>query len=202
MEPLTAFLLLLLVMDPLGNIVVFTTALRNVPDKRRPRVIARESLIALAILIFFLLAGPLLMSLLDLTQPALELSGGVLLFVISIGMVFPKLLRHGVTDEATTGSDSEPFIVPLATPFIAGPSAMAVLLIHVQQEPGRMVEWFVALLGAWLITTTLLLSGERISRFLGHRGLTACERLMGMLLIVIAIQMSLNGVEHFLSQLP
>ncbi len=191
MDTLSATLLLLTIMDPLGNVATFVASLRSVPQERRLRVIARELVIALVILIVFLFTGPWLLGLLHLKQEALFISGGIVLFLIAIKMIFP-LSRHD--DEII----AEPFIVPLATPMVAGPSVLATLLVLVSAHPEQMGRWLIALLVAWSITAAVLLCAPSIARVLKEKGSLAVERLMGMLLVMVAVQMFLNGIEHYL----
>jgi len=191
MDTLSATLLLLTIMDPLGNVATFVSGLRPVPPERRLRVIARELVVALVILVVFLFVGPWLLGLLHLKQEALFISGGIVLFLIALKMIFPPS-RH---DEEVT---MEPFIVPLAVPMIAGPSVLATLLVLVSTQPEQIWRWFTALLIAWGITAAVLLCAPAISRVLKEKGSMAVERLMGMLLVMVAVQMFLNGIEHYL----
>ncbi len=187
----SAILTLFLVMDPIGNTPLFIVYLKDVKEKRRGWVVARESLFALAILLAFLLFGPALMRLLDIKLESLYISGGVLLFLIAVGMIFPAGAYLGIHGEDL--SEGEPFIVPLAVPLIAGPSTMATIMIFASQ-PEPLWVWLVALIVAWGATTTILMAASGFSRLLGRRGLRACERLMGMVLTVLAVQMFINGV--------
>jgi multiple antibiotic resistance protein len=191
MDTLSATLLLLTIMDPLGNVATFVSALRPVPAEKRLRVIARELVAALVILVAFLFAGPWLLGLLHLKQEALFISGGVVLFLIALKMIFPPS-KH---DEDPM---SEPFIVPLATPMVAGPSVLATLLVLVSTQPDKLWNWFTALMIAWAITAAVLLCSPAIARVLKEKGSMAVERLMGMLLVMVAVQMFLNGIEHYL----
>jgi multiple antibiotic resistance protein len=192
MTLISAALLLFLVMDPLGNIPLFLTALKNVPPERRTKVIMRELLIALLIMIVFLFSGQAFLSALHISEPALTATGGVILFLIAIKMIFPNS-----NDSATPNNEDEPFIVPLAIPYIAGPSALATLLLIMNGEPDRWVEWLGALFAAWFVTGLILLSAGFLAKILRNRGLIAIERLMGMILVAIAIQMLMNGIAEF-----
>ena len=191
MTTASAIVLLLVIMDPLGNVANFIAALQSVPPERRVRVIARELLFALGILLFFLFCGRWVLGLLHLKEEALFISGGIVLFLIAIKMIFPA---------ATTESSEpmEPFIVPLATPLIAGPSLIATLLVIVSSEPQSMGKWLIALLSAWAISAAVLLCAPVLSRVLKKKGSIAVERLMGMLLVMIAVQMFLNGIERYM----
>ena len=199
MKLLSAILTLFLVMDPVGNVPVFMSYLKDVKEGRRTWVVARESLFALLILLAFLFFGPRLMTLLNIGPAALYISGGVLLFLISVAMIFPGPGHLGIqTDGQTNGQiDGEPFIVPLAVPFIAGPSTMATIMIFSSQRE-ELWLWVEALLVAWVLAAGILLLSSGFSRLLGQRGLRACERLMGMVLTVVAVQMFLDGIGHFL----
>ena len=193
MTVFSAALLLFLVMDPFGNISFFITALEPVDENRRTRVVIRELLVALLVLVTFLFAGQHLLRVLGISGPALTVAGGTVLFLIAVRMIFPKV-RNG-SDEDLAG---EPFIVPLAVPYVAGPSAMASLLLIMNREPERYLEWLLALFAAWLATGLILSMAPSLSRLLGRRVLIAIERLMGMLLVAIAIQMMMTGVAQFM----
>lgn len=186
---------LFFVMDPLGNIPVFNAVLSRFSPQRRAQITARELVIALVILLVFLFAGTALLEFLGLTQPSLSIAGGVLLFIIALRMIFP----HAAGELAT--EKDEPFIVPLAMPMVAGPSTIAILLLLSSTEPARIWEWCTALVIAWAGTTLLLTASPFLLRVLGDRGLRALERLMGMLLVLLATQMLLNGVREFVQSL-
>jgi small neutral amino acid transporter SnatA (MarC family) len=194
MTVLSAGVMLFLVLDPLGNIPFFLSILKEVPPKRRRWVMIRELLIALGVLVAFLLGGRELLSIMQLRQEAISIAGGIVLFLIAIKMVFPP--RDGGIFGPT--GQGEPFIVPLAIPGVAGPSAMAALLLLTSTQPGREVEWGGALLVAWLATAVILLCSTWLFRLLGESVLTALERVMGMLLIALSVQMFLGGLEAYL----
>jgi MarC family membrane protein len=189
--PMTAFsaaILLFFVMDPIGNIPLFLAALKPVEPSRRLWVVSRELLIAYGLLVGFLYAGRPLLSVLGISEPALTMAGGIVLFLIAIRMVFPA--AHGSLGEPV---DGEPFVVPLAIPYIAGPSALAAVLLMTSGDPGRQAEWLTAVSLAWLASAVILLLGAKLSSFLGEKGITAIERLMGMVLVASAVQMFLDG---------
>jgi len=192
---ISAALLLFLVMDPLGNIPLYLTALKNVDPKRRTKVILRELLIALLVMVIFLFSGQAFLSALHISEPALTATGGVILFLIAIKMIFPQASHTDVQN------DEEPFIVPLAIPYVAGPSALATLLLIMNGEPERWLEWLGALFAAWLMTGVILLAAGPLAKVLRNRGLIAIERLMGMILVAIAIQMLMNGIAEFYESL-
>lgn len=193
MDFLSATVLLFLIMDPLGNIPLYQVVLRRVANEKRQRVIARELLFAYLILCVFLLAGQSILSLLGLEQSSLSIAGGVILFLIALRMVFPDVHGHVVEEE-----EAEPFIVPLAVPFVAGPSAIAALLLLVSRQPEQIWSWWAALTLAWLASALILLATDPMLRVLGQRGIRAVEKLMGMLLIMISIQMLLDGLGAYL----
>ena len=190
MTTLSAAIVLFLVMDPLGNILLFVTALRSVPAARRKRVVVRELLIAYAVLVVFLFTGEHLLHVLNISGPALTIAGGIVLFLIALRMVFPS-----VDNTLAENIKGEPFLVPLAIPYVAGPSTLATLLLLMSREPQRWPEWLLALSGAWLASAIILVLGGYIGEFLGRRGLLALERLMGLLLVALAVQMSIEGLR-------
>lgn len=189
----SAAITLLLIMDPLGNIPAFLSVLKSVPERLRKRIIVRESCIALIILIFFLFFGQRILLEMHISPPALAIAGGIILFLISLRMIFPE---HNNEDKRR--QTIEPFIVPLAVPLIAGPSTMTMVMLLANQAPYAMNRWLLALLLAWLITTVILVFADLLSKLLGERGLTAIERLMGMILTTVAVQMFLTGFEQFM----
>jgi multiple antibiotic resistance protein len=190
MTIISAALLLFLVIDPVGNIPFFLIALKRVDAARQRIVVIRELLIALGVLVFFLFAGPFLLSLLHISEPALTIAGGVILFLIALRMVFPSAEKSLHEDV-----EGEPFIVPLAIPYVAGPSALATELLLMSREPNRWPEWLLAVTLAWFGASVIILSASNLGRVLGTKGLIAIERLMGMILITVAIQMLLTGVR-------
>lgn len=188
----SAALLLFLVMDPLGNIPFFLSALKHVDPARQARVVMRELCIALVVLIVFLFAGMQILELLGISEPALTIAGGVILFLISLRMVFPNTEKPLEEDVA-----GEPFVVPLAIPYVAGPSALATEILLMSQHPARWPEWLIALFLAWCASSIILFAASGLRRILGQKGLIAIERLMGMVLITVAIQMLMNGIKVF-----
>ena len=192
----SAVVILLLVMDPIGNIPLFVSLLRNVEPRRRVRVIVRECLIAFAVLIVFAFFGKSILDLFGISDPSLTIAGGVILFLIALRMIFRG--PEGVFGDMPEG---EPFIVPLATPAIAGPAAIATIVLLVSAAPQRLPEWIGAVSIAMLVTLTLLTVAGHVSRLVGERVLIAFERLMGLILTAIAIEMLLRGVSAFVRQL-
>lgn len=193
----SAAITLFLVMDPLGNIPIFLSILNPIESKKRSAIILRETLIAFLILTAFLFAGQNILNGLNITQPALSISGGIILFLIAIKMIFPA--SHNEQTKARESMATEPFIVPLAIPLIAGPSAMATVLLFSNGSPDKLLIWFAALTIASIACTVILLFANKLRKILGQKGLSAIERLMGMILTTLAVQMFLNGVSSYFS---
>ena len=186
----TAAALLFLVMDPIGNIPFFLSCLKGVDPKRRTRIIIREMCIGLVIIMLMLFSGQYLMRLFDLSEESLNIAGGVILFLIALKMIFSG--GEGVFSARLEG---EPFIVPLATPLVAGPSLMAIITVFMTKEPNRWMEWTFACLAAWLVSSVILISSGYLSRFLGPKFLAAVESLMGLLLTAVSVEMFIKGVK-------
>lgn len=186
-----------LVMDPLGNIPFFLAALKQVDVGRQSFVVKRELAAAFVVMVVFLFAGQSLLTLLHISEPALTIAGGVILFLIALRMVFPSAENSMQED-----FHGEPFIVPLAIPYVAGPSLLAAELLLMSREPHRWPEWLIALTIAWSGAAIIILLANRLRNLLGQKGLIALERLTGMILVAIAIQMFLAGIETYIRQLP
>ncbi len=193
MDTISAFITLVLVMDPLGNVPIFLSVLKDVKRGRRERIILREMLIALGVLLLFLFGGQAALNLLGLEQEAVSVAGAIVLFLIAIRMIFPS--PYGLMGDTPEG---EPFVVPLAIPLVAGPSSLAFAMLMVHNDPTRMMDWTLALVGAWAVSAVVLLASPILLRALGNRGLIAMERLMGMVLVMIAVQMFFDGLQSFL----
>lgn len=189
----SAAVLLFFLMDPLGNIPVLLAVLKDIDPKRQRVIIAREVCIALVILIIFLFMGKPLLNFLHLQQEAVTISGGLILLIIGLRMIFPK--PEGIMGHQPSG---EPFLVPIAIPLIAGPSILAMLILMTQSNPGNMKNWLMAVVLAWAASSAILLSAPSLLRILKLRGLTALERLMGMILVMMAVQMLINGFRVLL----
>jgi multiple antibiotic resistance protein len=193
MDLLSAVITLFLIMDPVGNIPLFLSVLKDVAPERRRIVLIREICIAYVVLLLFLFIGAYVLRLLHLQQETISIAGGIVLFLIALRMIFPP--EGGILGETLEG---EPFVVPLAIPLIAGPSTLAALLLLQQASPGRGRELLLAVTIAWVLSAVILLSSTALYRVLRQRGLIAMERLMGMLLVMVAVQMFMNGVAEFL----
>ncbi len=190
---LSAFILLLLVLDPVGNVSTFMALLKGVEPARRKKVILRECAAAAVLLFLFLAVGERFLKLLGLSQSSLGIAGGIILFLIALRMVFES------SDKVFGGlPQGEPFIVPLAIPMLVGPSALATVILLSTEHHVGVGSAMLAILLAMAVTTAVLLLGERITRVLGERGLQAMERLMGLLLTAIAVEMFLRGIREFM----
>jgi len=189
----SAAITLILVLDPIGNVPAFLAILSPVDAERRARIVLRETLIAFFLLTIFLFAGKHILNGLNITAPALGIAGGIILFLIAIKMIFPP--ETGGQRERPMG---EPFIVPLAIPLVAGPSALTTVTLLGSQNPQYIWEYFIALVLAGIVCTLTLLFANTLRKILGNKGLLAMERLMGMVLTTVAVQMFLNGLEAYL----
>ena len=183
----------ILVMDPLGNVPLFLASLKNTAPERRQWVILRECLIALVVMVSFLFAGRGLLNLLHVDDAALKAAGGVILLLISTRMAFPTPERN-LTEPVT---HDEPFIVPLAVPYMAGPSLLAVIVVFVSQSPESLPWYLGGLVASWAISTVVLYFSGFLQRVVGTRALVAVERLMGMILVLLAVQMMFDGTKAF-----
>lgn len=192
----SAVVLLLLVCDPFGNVPIFISALRDVPSERRRRIILRECLIAFAVLTVFVFIGRPFLDLLGLSELSLQIGGAVVLMLVAIRMVFPS--PEGVYGQPPGG---EPFIVPLAVPALAGPSALATVLLLVSRDPQRTWAWVAAIAVVMAVSALILAFAERLQHWLGERVTVAFERLMGLVLAAIAVELMLRGIKTFVAQL-
>jgi multiple antibiotic resistance protein len=187
---------LFLLMDPIGNIPFYISFLKGVEPKRQRKIIVRELLIALGIIILFNFIGDALMQFLSIQQDTIQIAGGIILFLLCLKMVFPP--PHDGT-ENLPHTAAEPFIVPLAVPLVAGPGVLAAVMIYAKQTNSWVMV--VAILIAWLVSLVILIASSWLKNILGWRGILATERLMGLVLSLIAIEMFLNGVSTFISHL-
>ena len=188
----SAFVLLLLILDPFGNLPVFISIMRGLPEKRRLPVALREIGIAYVVLLLFMWGGQGFLRLMSLSQPALEVAGGVILLMVAIKMIF------GTSDDIFGGAgDREPLIFPIAVPLLAGPSALATVLLLASRQPSDFFTWVGALTAAITVTGGLLLLAEPLLRWLGDSVMQAAEKLMGLILTAVAVQMLLSGIRSY-----
>ena len=189
-EIISAAVLLILIMDPLGNLPIFMSVLKHTEPKRRRAIMIRELFIALLVMLIFLFAGEKILAFLNLRAETVSISGGIILFLIAIKMIFPSATGN------STGlpAGEEPFIVPLAIPLVAGPTILASLMLLSHQYPNQMGHLVIA----WGGTFVILLQSSLFLRLLGEKGVNALERLMGLILVMMATQMFLDGVRMWM----
>ena len=189
---LSALVLLLLVLDPLGSLPIFIGVMQGVAPPRRRRVALREGVIAFGVLLAFMWGGQGFLSLMRLSERSLEVAGGVILLIIAIRMIFT-----GGSEAYAADGEREPFIFPLAVPLLAGPSAMATVLLLASRQPERLWSWVGALTLAMAVSTAVLLSAHHIRRWLGGSLVSAIEKLMGLVLTAVAVEMILAGLKRY-----
>ena len=184
-------ILIFFILDPLGNIPLLLSILKNIDKSRRSKIIIREMLIGLLILIVFLFFGEQFLSLFHLKAPSITIAGGIIFFAISLKMIFPD--PNG-GDVFVTKKGDEPLVVPIAVPMIAGPAALATLLVLAKTNAEHTGSLFLSLLLAWFLAAAVLLFSPHLYSLLKEKGLTALERLMGMLLLIMSVQMFIDGL--------
>lgn len=190
---LSALVLLLLVLDPFGSLPVFVSVMRQVAPERRARVALRESALAFGVLAAFMFTGQGFLSLMRLSERSLEVAGGVILLIIAMRMIFAS----GGEIYAADGQGREPLIFPLAVPLLAGPSAMATVLLLASRQPERLLAWIGALTVAMVVSAVVLLGADRIRQWIGSSMVSAIEKLMGLVLTAIAVEMILAGLKRY-----
>jgi len=193
---LSATILLIVITDPLGNLPLFISNMSKVKRERRLRVIVRECAVAFAVLLVFMLFGRQMLSLFKLSEETLKIAGGVILFLIALNMIFPGTGAAVGHD----GTADEPFIVPIAIPLISGPSAMVTAMLVAGSNPHRMPEWIAALAITIAVTFVVFLASEKIKEVLGNQAISAIEKLMGLVLTAMSIEMLLSGVASYIKQ--
>lgn len=185
---------LFLIMDPLGNLPVCLSMLKDFSPSRQRSILLRELLFALGIIILFMYLGAGLMKVLNIHQSTLRIAGGVILFIISMKMIFPK------PENNSTETEKDPFIVPIAVPLFAGPSLLAAVMVYGSKGNADMTVVFGVLL-AWGAAFLIMMTGPALARLMGKRGLRACERLMGLILILLSVQMLEDGIAFYISNI-
>ena len=193
MDLLSVSVTLFLIMDPFGNVPIFLPILEKVSPERRRKVLVRELFLALIIIVAFIFFGKYALGFLGLRQESVSIAGGIILFLIGVRMVFPSRGQ-----ESAMEFEGEPFLVPLAIPLIAGPSMLAVLLLFASAAPKEWPTLLLAAILAWGATFAVLFSSTFLIRFLTKRGLAAVERLMGMILVALSVQLFLDGLASYL----
>jgi MarC family membrane protein len=188
----SALVLLLLVLDPFGSLPIFISVLKSVEPARRRIVALREVAIAFSVLALFMVGGQGFLQLMRLSERSLEVAGGVILLIIAVRMVFAS-----GGEVYASGDGREPFIFPLAVPLLAGPSAMATVLLLASRQPERLWAWMGALTVAMAVSGAVLLAADRLRKLLGSSMVAAIEKLMGLVLTAIAVEMILAGLKQY-----
>jgi multiple antibiotic resistance protein len=183
----TIMMALFFVLNATGQIPLFLALLAHFDHKRQLKIITRELCIALCILLMFTFFGDNILEILGISRPIIAIAGGILLFLISLGMIFPK--PQETSEKSLT---QEPMIIPLAIPIITGPGAITTVMLY-SHETGNSMLVAAAAVCAWIPSLIILLLGSYIKKILGEKGLVAVERLGGMLVCLIGIQMFTSG---------
>ena len=186
---------LFLLMDPIGNIPIYIAVLKKFDPKKQLKIIIRELIIALGVIILFTFMGKHLLKILNVGQETVRIAGGIILFMIALKMIFPSESGSYGTEGV---SKSDPFIVPLAIPLIAGPSVLAAVIIYSNHQSSSVLISAICI--AWTVSAFILMISPLLKKILDERVITACERLMGLLLTLMAIQMFLEGVNLFMDK--
>ncbi len=185
---------LFLLMDPVGNVPLFVAILKDHHMQRQRMIIFREMCIALAVIITFTFLGEAFLDVLGISHSSTLISGGIILFLIAIRMIFPSHQE----DEVTNSTKKEPLVFPLAIPLVAGPGVLAAVSFYSHNEPWQVMV--VSIVIAWVVSTTILLCGSHLKKVLGPRGITACERLMGLLLTLMAVELFMHGLSIYIGK--
>lgn len=178
-----------LILDPLGNVPIFVGILRPFPPEKQKQIIIRELLISLAVMIIFLFFGSGFFTILGISEFALQMAGGIILFLIAVRMIFAQP-KHG----PVTKIPKEPFIVPLAVPAVAGPAILATITLYGGSGTSKLLI-LGAILLSWLFLLPFLLFSPLLKRWLGENGLVASERLFGFIVVLLATQMAITGLR-------
>lgn len=201
----SAFILLLLVLDPFGMLPVFLSVLSSVAPERRVWVALREASVAFGVLLAFMLGGDAFLKMMSLSERSLEVAGGVILLLVSVRIIFSsgqQLFGDGAQAGAQpangpANANREPFLFPIAVPLLAGPSAMATVLLLASRQPAQIWQWIAALVGAMTVCALVLLSSQKLYRWLGDSVVRAIEKLTGLVLCAMAVEMILAGIKRY-----
>lgn len=187
---------LFLVLDPIGNTGIIATLISGFAKERQRRILVRELLFALIILTVMLFIGSYLLSSLGLSQAAVTITGGIIFFLFAISLLFP-----GSSMMSMKNLSEEPFMVPIATPLIVGPSSTATVILFSHDPAMTWVSSLAAVIIAWIATAIIVLSGPLLLARVGKLGMMVAERMIGMICALIAVKMVLKGFKLFLSQI-
>ncbi len=189
----TLSFLLFLIMDPFGNVSSYLKLVEKLPKKRQFLVAGREMLIALGFMLLFNFIGEFLFDVLHISETAIRLASGLILFLVALKILFPS-----IDSPRANLPEGEPFITPLAVPFIAGPALLATIMLYTHLEPSQPLM-LTAIFLSWAAASLVLFSSSFLYRILGTNGLIACEKLMGMVLVLLAIERFASGVQLFMT---
>lgn len=193
---LTKAITLFFILDALGAVGMVVTIIRPFSPARQKAILRREMLISFLIMCFFYFFGGVLLEVLAITQPAVQITGGIIFLFFALSLLFPKY-----DDETEAKSQQEPFIVPIATPIIAGPSCLATIMLFSHENNSGVLVTLPAIFLAWFGTALILMSSPIILRFMGKTGITVLERLMGLICVMLAVSMFVGGLQAFTQNL-
>lgn len=193
---LTKAITLFFILDALGAVGMVVTIIRPFSPARQKAILRREMLISFLIMCFFYFFGGVLLEVLAITQPAVQITGGIIFLFFALSLLFPKY-----DDETETKSQQEPFIVPIATPIIAGPSCLATIMLFSHENNSGVLVTLPAIFLAWFGTALILMSSPIILRFMGKIGIAVLERLMGLICVMLAVSMFVGGLQAFTQNL-
>lgn len=194
---ISAAILIFFILDPFGNVPLLLSILKNIDKSQHSKIIVREMFIGLFILVIFLFFGEEFLSIFHLETHSITIAGAIIFFVISLKMIFPD----PNSDLFSTKKGDDPLVVPIAIPMIAGPAALATILVLGKTNQEHIGSLFISLLLAWFCTFLVLLFSPNLYKILKTKGLTALERLMGMLLLIMSVQMFVDGIRSLLPTL-
>lgn len=184
-----------IVTNPIGNSPTIIALIKDYSVREQQKILLREAIISMLLAMFFLFLGETFLNCLNIQNFALTTSGGVLLFIVALKMIFSTRDERQIV-----GPKQAPFIVPIATPLLSGAGLLTMIMLYSKQEANDM-KILLAILLAWVGVTAVLVAAPYMQIFLGKRGLAALEQLMGMLLAMIATEMIVNGFSLFFAAL-
>jgi multiple antibiotic resistance protein len=201
MSPMLMFIFtkafqLFLVLDPLGNTGIIAALLSKIEPRRQRAIVARELSIALCIMLLMFFLGSYFLLYLNLSQAAVTMTGGIIFFLFAISLLFP-----GSSMVNLSNLDDEPFIVPIATPLIVGPSSIATIILYAHDR-SLWTPSLLAVLLAWVVTAVIIFMGPWLLSLMGRTGMHVVERFIGLICALVAVKMLLKGLKLFIATLP
>lgn len=194
---ITAFATLFVVIDPPGLVPLFIALTRGMGPERRRAMATRACIIASVLLTAFGIAGEAILGFVGISMPAFRIAGGILLFLTALDMLFERRTQRREGQQADP--DHDPSVFPLATPLIAGPGAIASMILLIGQGGGDWGATFAVLGLMWammLVTFLFLLASPPLERLLGRTGTIVITRLLGMLLAALSVQFVIDGIRQ------